>query len=236
MAMICFFVLFIFAANLLWQRSKPSGFGFISDIHAGREKKLRRDENDIVYPKRYKICLESEISSFKKEKIPFMIALGDSTNKNEEKYFNSLKDIAKKEKFEILWVKGNHDYKIFQDLNGDSYYSADRNQWRIIVLDSTGDTRDGDGRLTEEQITFLKEKMDTKKRIIVAMHHPIFFRTNPEVILPQYREFYEIVRGKAEYVLFGHWHQAFSREIDGTKFIVQTALSEKDSCHSAIVK
>jgi predicted phosphodiesterase len=236
LAVVCIFATFVSVTilNLLCPRSS-GGFGIISDIHAGRPREYRRDENSVVYPGRYKICLESEIAEFKSNGISFAIALGDNTNSYEIKYFEALKNIARQENFEIFWVKGNHDRKIFKDL-GISFYSIDRDPWRIIILDSPGELRSGDGQLTEEQLDFLREKIETKNKVIVAMHHPIFNIENPDEILPQYREFYDIVRGKASYVLFGHWHHAFSKELGGTKFIVQEPLSEENGCYSTAVK
>jgi len=150
-------------------------------------------------------------------------------------YLDSLKKIAEDENFKIIWVKGNHDRNLFKEL-GIGFYFEDIGQYRVIVLDSAGDVRDGDGKLNKEQIDFLKESIKTKKEIIVAMHHPPFKLLEPEKVLNQYQEFFEIVKGNAKYVLSGHWHKNFFREEGGTKFIVQEGASSENSCHSLIIQ
>jgi len=233
-----FISLFCFLAILFFfikKEEKMVGFGVISDIHAGKEEKIKREKDNIIYPRKYKECLRDEIKKFKEKGIKFAIALGDSINKSQMEYFESLEEIAKDENFEIIWVKGNHDRNLFKEM-GIGFYFKDRGQYRIIVLDSTGDVRDGDGKLNEEQLNFLRDAIQTKKEIIVVMHHPPFKLLEPEKVLNQYQEFFNIVKGKARYVLSGHWHKNFLREEAGTKFIVQEELSQENGCTSLVLE
>jgi len=201
----------------------------ISDIHADSYKKINNRENNIIYPKNYKRCL----NKIKKSKPDLVIATGDLVNRGQKKYYKKLQEIMRGT--QTLWVKGNHDSKNFKYLAPDNYY-VDYENWRFIALDSSEKFGSLTGYLEKFQISLLNEWLETDKNIAIAMHHPPFFYNSRNGIytsnkIPLYEDFFKALTPNVRYVFTGHWHFDQRTEINSIIFLTQKALTQGNRCN-----
>ncbi len=209
----------------------------LADIHAGSQEERidSLDPNNIIYPINFEKNLNSVLSKADPEET--IIALGDNLNQKSEKYAMELKNIMLGR--EVIWVKGNHDKEeIFTNLfNKNTYYSIEKDKWKIIVIDNGTYNKGSEngsnnrGKISNDQINWLREQLKTNKKILIAMHVPIFDEKNPNVIREDQKFLHEIFREskRVKYVLAGHFHSVYlEKKINGIKYIVVPALSKKD--------
>ena len=112
--------------------------------------------------------------------------------------------------FDLSWVKDNVDY------------GFDANGWYVNVID-TSVYPEVSGQLSDEQLKNLEKnlKQNQKKPTIVFMHHhPVKINSAwlDEMILKDSEKFNNIIKSNTQVkgVLFGHIHQVFEKNIDGT--------------------
>ena len=207
---------------------------WITDIHADKADIKKDAGNNTIYPSNYKKCLEEVLA----KKTDLVIVTGDNTEKGDPGYYQDLKSLTNGRN--VIWVKGNHDSNDFQILSAKNYYSVDYQNWRIIVLDSTEQFGSSTGILDATQINFLKDSLNTDKRVIVAMHHPPFFYNSRENIYTRdkialYDSFFNTLTPNVKYVLTGHWHHDIGSEINGVQYLTEKALTQDGTCNYRII-
>jgi len=206
------FSYFIFFKNKL-NLYEGSKIGLIADIHAASDEERMVDGVVMGYPRVYKQHFSAALDEMKKQGINLVIALGDNTNAGNNKKAQSLVDIAKSEGMKVIWVKGNHDMKgtdVMKKFGVQSpyYYYTDKGDWRIIVLDSSEIDPAGTGGIDEQQLEWLKNTLKTDKKVIIAMHHPVYNESDTNIVQDIYKGFKETIEkaGNVKYVLSGHYH------------------------------
>ncbi|TSD01471.1 MAG: cyclic AMP phosphodiesterase [Parcubacteria group bacterium Athens0714_25] len=216
--------------------NRPLKIGIMSDIHAANDKVRMADNEPAGYPRKYKEYFASALDKMKEEKVDVVLALGDNTNVGNPKYAKSLMEIMAEKKASVMWVKGNHDRtktKVMTYFGIDkTYYFQDVKNWRIIVLDSSFTGKDYTGEIDAEQMKWLKEALKTDRRVIIAMHHPIFNKENLENIYPIYKDFVETISNShnVKDVFFGHFHKYdMVKEINGVKYHLVPSLTGNEN-------
>lgn len=207
-----------------------------SDIHAGKQKKrdyTKYQAGNIVYPKNG----ESFFKAFLNNPGDLYIALGDNSNtcKDASKYDKKLAKAVAKSGKQVLFGFGNHDCdKGFKYLSASKYYSFDKENWRIIVMNSEEVYSNPDGQneggFSDTQIEWLKGKLDTDKNIVIAISKPAF-KKDLVTKKQTYEKFFKAIEGKnVKHVLGGDYHVFHeTREYDGVKYHFVQALTLKGS-------
>lgn len=220
--------------------------GWVTDIHADRFKKRDVDSGKL-YPIKYTEYLPKAFDAMKADGVNVVIATGDNTNSGDDNYARDIKKITDEKKMDVLWVKGNHDNGEVMNILGvpaPYYYFKDYGNTRIVVLNSTeyqNDEYNYEGGIGQEQLTWLREVLKTEKKIIVAMHIPIF---DSEIeknnihdlkgeffgvgnIFEKFVELENILKekGNVKMVLSGHWHVMWKKEYNGINYFGQSALT-----------
>jgi predicted phosphodiesterase len=201
-----------------------------ADMHAGKESKRDKGDRDgvrnITYPKKWK----GNFKNFLNDQADLYLILGDNINgsKKDYKLYRDMRVIVGKSKREALFVKGNHDKdKNYKYLSASKYYVTDKDNWRIIVLDTNER-----GKFSQTQLDWFKEALKTDKKVLVAMHEPPFVVNTKEPI-GEFESFLEIVKENEniKYVLSGHSHLFESKTVDGyaAEFITVQPLTLKGS-------
>lgn len=223
-------VLFLFLFPSVASAQK---IGWITDIHAGKNKKREVSKTNILYPKKYDKYLSKVFKKMKKQGITQVVATGDNTNLGEKKYAKKIVKLAKKYKMSVLWVKGNHDKKSSMEtleFSGSNYYKfKDYGNVRIIALNNTIVYNDRYGGLDDAQLGWLRRVLQTNKQVIVATHIP-FLDGNGQ-FLPRYAEAEQIMKdsGNVQMVISGHYHAREEWEHNGIQYKVMTPLTKKSA-------
>ncbi len=206
--------------------------GWISDIHAGSAKKIKRITNGTgtIYPRKGTKNFKFYLKGLKRSGINTVIVTGDITNKGKRKYAKKMLSHARKYGIQVFWVKGNHDSdRIMSTLGSSSYYAVEMEKWKVIVLDTYSDPSricSSIGCLDAEQLEWLRGQLETDKKILVAMHHPpydIYGNFNSS-----YSEFEDIIKDKVDLVINGHLHTEMKLTINGIEHRTADAFSEKN--------
>lgn len=200
--------------------NSPLKIGFITDIHAGDQKYREEDKGNVVLPANFEENVKKALGGIGKADL--IVVLGDNVNRPSRKNMRKLLEITAGHP--MIWVKGNHDKLLHfnEILSKDRYYSVDKKDWRIIVLDNSatypeisGIDDHGRGFIDEGQLNWLREKLKTNKKIIIAMHIPMFVPGNPGVIRKDYEYLEEMLvqSGNVKHIFSGHWH-VYDEEIE----------------------
>ncbi len=223
-------------AVVFWQIKKPLVVGVVTDIHAGHAKHRDMGNGNDLTPKDYCKNLKKVFSQAKAD---FYIALGDNTLDGGNVEADMVLKCVKDNKKDFIWVRGNHDNdRAWKEFELPNYYYRDKGNWRIIVLyDSVYDAR-GLGGIDTKQLDWLKDKLNTNKKIIIAQHHPIWqFKSkikDPNILLPSSgknigEELNILAQHKnVKYVFSGHIHTSnFCVKRDSYTYCRLYALSLK---------
>lgn len=212
--------------------------GVVSDIHAGNPNKRVVEGEILNYPKQYKKLFSEALDKMKTQGVETVIAAGDNTNEGDVQYTKTLKNLAKSWDIEVLWTKGNHDKEKTKSMEGFGvrspyYYTIDRKNWRIIILDNSEmNSESSNGGFSQKQLEWLKNKLKTGKKVIISMHYPIFNEFNYDEILPEYTEFKDVIEksGNVAHVVSGHYHTTdLEKTINGTTYhIIKSLTLDKD--------
>lgn len=182
--------------------------------------------------------------AMRKEGIDTVIATGDDTNSGDDNYAVDLAKIAKENRMNVIWVRGNHDNdKVMGILNGakDKYYYEDLGNTRIVALDDVESDGSYQGSIDDKQLAWLESVLKTDKQVIVAMHIPVFaggtvlntdgtYAVNLNERLDIYSKLEDILHenNNVKIVLSGHWHLPWQREYNGINYYGQSALTRED--------
>lgn len=232
--------MFLLVTLLVAPLAQAEQIGWITDIHAGKEKTHDKGNGNYIYPKKYGKTLEKVFDRLKSKGIMTVIASGDITNIGEVSYAKKVSKIAKKKGMTMLWAKGNHDGDSSMRALGlkknATYYFVDKGDTRIIVMDSAqgtdakkDSTRKVLGGFKQSQLAWFENAMQTdQSNIIVVTHHPII---RDEILLNRYDEFEAILKqsGKLKFVLSGHIHRQQEINKDGVNYLTLNALTRRGS-------
>jgi hypothetical protein len=205
-----------------------------SDIHAGKQKTRdyrKYTPGNVVYPKKG----EAFFKGFLAQKGDVYLALGDNSNtcSDAKKYDQKLAKAVAKSGKQVYFGFGNHDCdKGYKYLSSAKYYVVDKEDWRIIVLNS--EQGDATGGFSDSQLDWFEDQLDTEKNIVVAASKPAWDKTYT-VPKPTFERFLSIVKNhnNIKHVLGGDYHvYHFTKEYEeypGVKFHAVQALSLKGS-------
>ena len=197
----------VFSINHALAESRPNVYGLISDIHACKEKIRTTGGYSAVYPRQALAKFQKALNEMK-DKVDFVIVLGDSVNRGNAAYAQKVKDIADASGMPIIWVKGNHDRKTFGIFSQQDYYYKDINGQRIIVLDNVEQHGNTIGSIDDAQLAWFKSVIQDNS--IVVAHVP-FFDKNLNVI-PRYQVIVDLINQTDSNAYFGHWHVAWKKD------------------------
>jgi predicted MPP superfamily phosphohydrolase len=192
--------------------------GFVTDIHAGSGKTKEKGSGTIS-PANFEANMESALKDMDKQDADYVVALGDNLDGRNhcDEYSDRLKAVTKG--YDMKWVKGNHDKDAcFGFLSKEKNYYFDSNGWRIIIFDNASWypksqrslVKDKIGYIRPEAMTFLKDALNTDKKVLIAMHIPMWDDNghNPFTLRADYVDFKKMLeeQGNVKYVLSGHYH------------------------------
>lgn len=209
----------------------PKKIGWVSDIHADRFKR-RQVDSGLLFPRRYKEQLPSIFDDMKKQGIDTVIATGDNVNSCDENYANDILRIAREKKMFVVWVRGNHDCAKtmtllgVKDIAGKYYYFYDYGDTRIVVLDDVQmDPYDYFGSIDKDQLVWFRTVLETKQKVIVAMHIPIFAE---DALMEKYIELEKIIHeaGNVKLFLSGHYHKIWQKEYASVSYRGEATLTQ----------
>lgn len=163
----------------------------------------------------------------KDKSIKFAVNTGDLTSRGIEAEYEKYLDMSGSSMVEIHNAIGNHDIGfmgmgkgIFKNKFGADYYYFDHDDSRFIVMDNAS----GKG-LGRKQWNWLKNALDTDKKIFVFMHKPIFDVSGsyPRYVMESRSESealdMQLKMSKVKYVFAGHIHGYGRQKIDGIVYI-----------------
>lgn len=199
---------------------------FISDIHLDEQFPIDQGVNT-------RKNWERIIADLKSKNINRIIFGGDIGAPSSHSYFlQTLKD------FEVKFILGNHDEfthvsKFYNpdNSNGELYYFMEDKYNVYLFLDSSSN------KISEKQLTWVREKMKAEKPFIIFIHHPVFeVKTAIDKIYPllnrdALRAIFE--SSKHPITLFcGHYHMNNELRENNIRQIITQASSyliEKDT-------
>ena len=202
-----------------------------SDIHAGKQKTRNYEKytpGNTIYPKKG----ERAFKSFLGQPGDVYLALGDNSNtcKDASKYDKKLAKAVAKSGKQVYFGFGNHDCdKGFKYLSASKNYIVDKEDWRIIVLNS--EEGDSTGGFSESQLKWFEEKLDTDKKVVVAASKPAF-QKDLKTPKPTFEKFLSIIKehDNVKHVLGGDYHVFHeTKEYDDVKYHFVQALTLKGS-------
>jgi hypothetical protein len=204
----------LFAALLfLFIHQSASAFvlSVTTDIHAGKMKKrdyTKYRAGNIVYPSDF----DDKVREWLSTPADIYLALGDNINTCKDSLkAKDLADIVKQSGKTVFFGFGNHDCdEGFKYLSNHKYYFYDKDNWRIIVLNSEEkktDTFQNDGGFSEQQLDWLEYQLDTDKNIVLAVSKPAY-QTDLVTKKQTWSRFFDIVKKhkNIKHVFGGDYH------------------------------
>jgi len=172
--------------------------------------------------------------------IDFVLFTGDLVDSAKYQNFDEYYSILEKLKYPSLNAFGNHDFygmsksEVLEIVKGynrnyifnNTYYAiSPKTDYRIIILDSTGENNDSSrGVLSKEQLLFLDNELaqNSDKVVLIALHHPSvqpFISNDHE--LTNANEFNEILLKYKNpiIVVTGHYHAAKIRHFGNLVYV-----------------
>jgi len=226
----------ILASMAIPATSQAFTLNVTSDIHAGKQKTRdyrKYTPGNVIYPKKG----ESFFKAFLNEPGDVYLALGDNSNTcgDAKKYDQKLAKAVAKSGKRVYFGYGNHDCdKGYRYLSSSKNYVVDREDWRIIVLNSEEVSSDLGGGFSSSQMDWFEKQLDIDKKVVVAASKPAFDKTYT-VPKPTFERFLKIIKKheNVKHVLGGDYHvYHFTKEYEeypGVKFHAVQALTLKGS-------
>jgi hypothetical protein len=209
--------------------------GFVTDWEYGKQKKY-----DQKLPNKAKGYLKTAVNHFNKAFQPDLIVGGGDyilargvKKKTAAKQLCQINAVFQKAKAPRLYCIGNHDLaklskgEVQKNL-GISYNHSvtEMNGIRIITLDTNKISSEGDeygvtGRVSEEELSWLEDELNTNLPVIVFSHHsPI--ETNGRANIYEDDELRSILEkyGNVVAVFSGHSPVNYSTEVNGINYVI----------------
>lgn len=192
---------------------------FITDVHL--DEQFSNDNN--VLPRKN---LETALADITKQGITEIILGGDIGEASAHNYFfNALKQ------FSLKLILGNHDK--FDDVKkhfniGENkkelYYKVEEGSYRYLFLDTSSD------EITSSQLQWLKSELESEKKIILFIHHPILSINTPVDKMYPLKNREQLKSILLEYkknvtVFCGHYHMNDEQIFENIKQITTQSLS-----------
>lgn len=176
------------------------------------------------------------------KKIPSLDAIivpGDIADKGSEWAYHYVKNSFDRLCIPTFFVPGNHDnIKVFNSAIASQWCHANKSfelqDWKFIFLSSVmQDPNDcesnmGRGFLSDDEISRLKEELNTESKICITLHHPPIEQEGwlNRKLLENRTEFNHIIRKYANVnlVIYGHTHYHTIQIIDGVTYVGAPAV------------
>jgi 3',5'-cyclic AMP phosphodiesterase CpdA len=176
--------------------------------------------------------------------IDFILHTGDvMTDAADADQYNAVKPIMDSFRAPVYYLRGNHDHNdglrslmpSVETANGTLDYVIEHNGVRVVCVDSATNGVDHGGRLSDEQLEWLKEQLasEPEKPLLAAIHHP------PLLLGSDMMDFFGVTNGsevhevfkaavpRLQGVFFGHIHQVVDMVRDGVYYsCVQSPISQ----------
>ena len=192
---------------------------FLTDIHLHEHLPV---DNDVNPKKNLEIVLD-DLSRRNITKIIFGGDIGDATA--HPIFFEALKP------YSFNLILGNHDH--FNQVAGyyrpdkekaELYYRFEEDDYKYLVLDSSTD------EVSEAQLTWLRIELETSKKLLLFIHHPVLAIDTPiDKLYPlKNREQLKsvLIESEKDITIFcGHYHMNDETSYRNIKQIITQALS-----------
>jgi predicted phosphodiesterase len=188
--------------------------GWTTDVHCGKEKKLKIEDKNVVYPARACENFPEALKRMKDQGAEIVVDTGDISNSGDQESIDRMEKAAEEIGVKLLVSWGNHDGGRYEN------YFVDRKGWRLVII---GDLN---GTMTDEQAIWLENALQTEKKKLVAIHVPIYLYKTWEIQNTRLEEI--LSKNKVNLVLSGHWHHAWERDLNGVRYMGGTALTLND--------
>jgi len=234
----------VFSQNLQQEsfNFKPFKFAFVPDVHLSFEK-----QDDWILTNESLVILQDTIRQLDKiSDLNFVLFGGDLIDKKENKVSDVelLTDLLSELKFPYYVIFGDRDadtdenytkedftaeYKFngFENIHQSYWARYFQENILLIGLDSSADNS-FDGYLPEEEIKWLENVLsaNTNKFTIIFVHHPPILDFDEHYRLKNAAEFQSLIKKypQVKIVLSGHAHRNYTRNIDGTIYIVSPSI------------
>lgn len=207
--------------NNFYNHNMKKRIAFITDVHLDEDYPIKQGVNA---RKNWELILK-DVASRGINDVVFGGDMGE--NDAYEWFFETLKS------FDLKLILGNHDtfseaskyYKNrFQGEHKELYYAFEDDYFKHIFLDSSS------GEISKIQFLWFKEELNTDKKIIVFIHHPIIpvatLVDKKYYLLERAKIKNELLdRGNETYVFCGHYHMVDEIINKNIKQIISPAAS-----------
>lgn len=214
---ILFIIIFLLAFPV-----RAETVGWISDIHAGKEKDKVNMDSRIVYPNMYQSLLKKTIRIFRVKGIKNVIITGDIIE-SKKSYRRKVLNIFKKKRIKVIAVDGNHDGMKM------NYFTKDVGNTRVVVLDTNycGPEKSSGG-ICPAQLRWLNYVLNTNKDVLIASHQPIFDHRNGYGLFPIYNDFKRTIEfhQNVKMMISGHQHKEHQIDENGITYRIANAFSD----------
>jgi len=186
----------------------------VTDMH------LQQDPSTLMREQLVEERFQRVMSDIQAETADLLLLTGDLTHHAPAAY-KRLSDRLRLLPFPSYWIPGNHD--LIDEMAAYSLYGFNRkliekDQWRIILLDSSSEPDgQGSGALANDELIFLeqalKETSPDQYVLIALHHHPVKVGSvwQDRIGLKNSQAFWHVVDRfpQVRGVMFGHVHQSF---------------------------
>ncbi len=192
---------------------------FLTDVHLDEQFPI---DNNVHSRKN----LQTVLGDISKQGITDIIFGGDIGEASAHNYFfNALKQ------FSLKLILGNHDkfdevkkHFIVDENKNELYYKVEEENYLYLFLDTSSD------ELSNNQLRWLQSKLDSNKKIILFIHHPILSIDTPVDKMYPLKNREQLKSILLEYkknvtVFCGHYHMDDEQELENIKQITTQALS-----------
>jgi len=197
----------------------------ISDLHLYTSEKSLMDMGSYSAPFSTEKSFQRVYTALlqQKQNTDLIIVSGDIAEEPSKATYQRLAPQLEALNTPYYCIAGNHDRPeyIKEFLQTAEY--LDKEQWRIIFLDSS---KAGypDGHLSTTQLTQLKRNLHTDRYILIIMHHhpiPIHSQWMDNLRLQKANHFLTLIQQypQVKAVVFGHIHQAFDETHKNIRYL-----------------
>lgn len=166
---------------------------------------------------------------FLQEKPEIVVVTGDISQDCTFESYQHMANLLNSCKVEYCILPGNHDNvdilnKVFEYelIKDKADYFLEFKKWLFYIIDTSHYPDDG-GELSKDQIVSFENILHQNKNmptLVFMHHHPVLVNSSwiDKMILKDANEFNKIIKTNPQIkaVLFGHIHQVFEKNVDGT--------------------
>lgn len=191
-------------------------FAQLTDIHVGFEPFNPEEMNKL------RLDRVIDVLAAMSPRPQFLLATGDITESGAVEHYQIVRNSLDRLPFPVFCCPGNHDKRaalreVFPELpapNGFIQYGFDAGGLRIVVIDTSDETRHG-GVYCATRAAWLEAELSAhNKPVVIAMHHPPAPSGIPWITAHEYEGWVKRLRdvlsehsGRIVGVLAGHYHR-----------------------------